>query len=92
MSPSGLEPGPAASGEYHVPTRPAGPNHAKPPAPLSTPPPRFLLAHPFLMSGQRGSKICDREQLRNISHFKVSFNWGALMRNLTRGEVSRMGD
>ena len=37
-------------------------------------PPHFLLAHPFLMSGQRGSKICDREQLRNISHFKVSFN------------------
>lgn len=23
------------------------------------------------MSGQRGSKICDREQLWNISHFKV---------------------
>lgn len=30
--------------------------------------------HPFLMSGQRGSKICDRKQPWNISHFKVSFN------------------
>ena len=43
------------------------------------------------MSGQRGSKICDREQLRNISHFKVSFNWGALMRHSYWGEVSRWG-
>lgn len=38
--------------------------------------------HHFLMSGQRGSKICDREQLRNISHF----NWGALMRTISIGE------
>lgn len=71
MSVSGLEPGPTASGQDVLSTRPTGYGHIKAAAPL----PLSLFAaaapHHFLMSGQRGSKICDREQLRNISHFKV---------------------
>ena len=35
MSVSGLEPGPAASGEHHVPTELLGSSHAKPPPPFS---------------------------------------------------------